>query len=101
MTNKEFEILLQSAKELRERKNADYGDDFLKTYNNLQKVNAPLGNIVIYFDLNRKFKRLEKILLTGEKEKVLDETIEDTLMDMAIMSLNAIIALREREKNRN
>ena len=95
-TKKEFDKILEYARALRERKNSDYGDGFLKEYNNLQTVSTLLGNTAIYYDLKRKFGRIENILLTGNKNKVSDETIEDTLIDLAIISLNAVVAIKKR-----
>lgn len=98
MTQKEFEEIMKQAIELRAKKNADYGNGFLEAYNDPREIDTSLGNVVIYFDLYRKFRRIENILLSGNKVQVSDETIEDTLIDMAIMSMNAIIALRKRQE---
>lgn len=57
-----------------ERKNHDYGDSFAKLRNEVS--NAILVRI---YD---KYSRL-KTLLLGADQKVKDESIEDTLMDLA------------------
>jgi len=98
MTQEEFDDVMEQARALREKKNADYGNGFLEAYNNPKELNTKLGDVVIYFDLYRKFKRIENILLNSKEVKVADETVEDTLLDMSIMCMNAIIALRERKK---
>ena len=57
-----------------ERKNNDYGDSFA----NLRKE-LPDAILVRIYD---KYSRL-KSLLQGNEQKVKDESIEDTLMDLA------------------
>lgn len=69
---------LQVCKELNslyEAKNNDYGDSFAKVRNEL-------GNVAILVRLYDKVERL-KTLLTGAKQKVNDESIDDTLKDLA------------------
>ena len=56
-------------------KNNDYGDSFAKVRNEL-------GNVAILVRLYDKIGRL-KTLLTGTKQKVNDESIEDSLRDLA------------------
>lgn len=57
-----------------QRKNADYGDSFAKLRNEL-----PSAILVRIYD---KYSRL-KNLLEGKDQLVLDESIDDTLMDLA------------------
>lgn len=57
-----------------QRKNSDYGDSFAKLRNEL-----PHAILVRVFD---KYCRL-KNLLEGSDQQVLDESIDDTLMDLA------------------
>lgn len=56
------------------RKNHDYGDSFAKLRNEL-----PNAILVRIYD---KYSRL-KTLMEGAEQKVKDESIEDTLMDLA------------------
>jgi len=58
-------------------KNADYGDSFKKVRD---KYNDKFP--VILIRLSDKFYRLEQLLLNG-KQRVGDESIKDTLMDIA------------------
>jgi malate synthase len=58
-------------------KNADYGDSFAKVR---QKYNDRFP--VILIRLQDKFQRLEQLLLNGNS-KVKDESITDTLLDIA------------------
>lgn len=72
-------------KDLYRRKNADYGDSFGKA----RKVvpNYTLGKL---YD---KFSRYMNLSLAGEDTAQVDESIDDTLMDMANY---AIMELTER-----
>lgn len=60
--------------DLYERKNHDYGDSFAKLRNEL-----PNAILVRIYD---KYSRL-KTLMQGVDQKVKDESIDDTLMDVA------------------
>jgi len=87
-----FNELLGSMRQLRAVKNADYGSLFLESYNDKE-----IGNYNIICDIERKSKRLRHILLKhGGNVNVAKETVYDTLLDLAIISLNVIIALEER-----
>ena len=88
-TQKRFEELLEEVRTLRERKNKDYSDSFLKSYNKER-----IGNCFLLADLLRKTDRVA-ILLENDNQ-VKDETIFDTLKDLAAISLNAVIALEHR-----
>lgn len=55
-------------------KNSDYGDSFEKT-----RIKYPTA---ILIRLNDKLSRLET-LMSGEEQKILDESIDDTLIDLA------------------
>ena len=97
MTQKEFEKIMKYATELREKKNSDYGNSFLTAYNKTDEINTSMGNMVLYFDLHRKIGRIDHFLLTDKINEVSDETLDDTLIDLAIMCINATIALRARK----
>jgi hypothetical protein len=86
----EFDAVLDEMRELRSRKNEDYGDGFYKAYDEF-------GFAGIAMDLGRKYDRIK----TFAKKKVLlvsDETVEDTLKDLAIMSINALLWFRTPSK---
>lgn len=69
--------------QLYERKNADYGDSF-------SQLRRRYPNFVCMriFD---KLNRLETIMQPGYKCKVSDETVEDTLMDIANYAIMEIV----------
>lgn len=66
-----------------EAKNDDYGDSFARVRNKY-------GNVAILVRLTDKFSRLEA-LLGGAVQKVKDESVEDTLLDMAAYCLMEIM----------
>jgi hypothetical protein len=71
-----------------EKKNHDYGDSFGNTY-------EKLGIISAVTRITDKYNRL--CSLATKEAEVEDETIEDTLMDMANYCIMTLIE-REREK---
>ena len=90
MTQSEFEIVLEQARKLRKMKNEAYGNSFVDFYNES-------GWLGVLSDINRKFSRIKHFANTG-KEEVPDETIEDTLLDLSIMCMNAIVWNRNRKR---
>lgn len=70
------------------KKNADYGDSFART-----------RNVVPFYTLGKladKYNRIEHLMLSGQGANV-DETIEDTLLDLANY---CIMELTERQAER-
>lgn len=75
---------------LYERKNHDYGDSF-----SLLRSKYPNA---ILIRLTDKLNRLER-LMTGNERQVKDESIEDTLLDLANYALMEVVEMRmEREE---
>lgn len=91
-TQEEFEAIIKELTELRRKKNNDYGDGFIKTY-------SRYGKGCLFFDLLRKFQRLETILSDNKEIKVSDETLQDTLGDLAVMCVNGMIWLNREKKD--
>lgn len=76
------------------KKNHDYGDSFGKTF-------KLLGIISAVTRITDKYNRLVELSTKPEEErKVQDETIEDTLLDMANYCMMTVIELR-RNKYKN
>ena len=76
--------------EVYNRKNHDYGDSFHQTF---QEEGFAMARIRLTDKLNR-FKALTR---TNEKQKVTDESLTDTLMDLANYALMTIMEMRESE----
>lgn len=79
--------ICKALNELYQRKNADYGDSFGKSY-------QEYGMTMACIRLEDKLNRLKS--LCKQEAKVQDESLEDTLMDLANY---AIMTLVERKRN--
>lgn len=77
--------ICDSIKDLYQRKNADYGDSFAKARKAVP--NYTLGKL---YD---KFSRYMNLTIKGETSAQVDESLDDTLMDLANY---AIMELTER-----
>lgn len=76
--------------ELYEKKNSDYGDSF-------RKVREKIPNAILV-RLNDKLNRLESLMNKSEDEqKIKDESIDDTLMDIANYALLELVERRYDE----
>lgn len=75
------------------KKNQDYGDSFGKTYKNLGIISAVTR-------ISDKYNRLVS-LATKENRQVKDESIKDTLLDMANYCLMTVIELEDEENRTN
>ena len=69
-----FREITDKAADTYERKNADYGDSFAKTRDLIPNA--------ILVRLHDKLNRLTSLMLKGD-QRVADESIEDTMLDMA------------------
>ena len=67
--------ICDNIKEVYEKKNADYGNSFA-----IARKKVPFYTLGKLFD---KFSRYENLTLNNGKNEVEDESIEDTLLDMA------------------
>lgn len=76
-----------------EKKNHDYGDSFGQTF-------EKLGIISAITRITDKYNRLVSLCTLPEEErKVKDETISDTLLDMANYCIMTEIELRKNSNN--
>lgn len=76
--------------EVYNRKNHDYGDSFHQTF--LEE-----GFAMARIRLTDKLNRFKALTRTNEKQKVTDESLTDTLMDLANYALMTIMEMRESE----
>ena len=77
------------------RKNHDYGDSFHQTFveEGLAMTRIRLG------DKLSRFKTLSKLIATdGGQQQVTDESIRDTLLDLANYAIMTVLELDEAEK---
>lgn len=76
--------------ELYKKKNADYGDSFHKSY-------IEYGMAMVRIRLGDKFNRF-KTLSKGAEQKVDNESIRDTLLDLANYAIMGIMELDRVEE---
>ncbi|KEI94446.1 hypothetical protein N496_20170 (plasmid) [Clostridium botulinum A2B3 87] len=79
-------IICDELKEIYKNKNHDYGDSFGETY-------KKLGIISAVTRITDKVNRLQS--LATKEQKVKDESIKDTLKDLANYSIMTIIELED------
>lgn len=85
-----FEDILKELNEIYEKKNADYGNSF---ENSLNKF----GVLPTVIRLNEKVNRLKSLCIG--KQQVKDESIEDTLKDIANYAIITVKWLKNRKLN--
>ena len=71
-----YNSLLRKMQDTHARKNADYGDAAYKGY-------KKYGDYYFLVQLSNKLSRLESLTIGNKKQQVLDESIDDTLLDLA------------------
>ena len=82
--------ICESLNSLYEAKNADYGDSFSKSY-------KEYGLTMSLIRLEDKLNRLKSLNKNGNAQ-VKDESVQDTLMDLANYAIMTLIELEEGEK---
>lgn len=87
-TNPLFNTLLDQIKDTHEKKNHDYGNSFAKS---MDEFGMPAAAIRLSDKLNR-FKSLIK-----SEAQVKDESIEDTLLDMAAYAIMTVEYLKKKK----
>ena len=83
-----FKDVLDKMYEIYEKKNADYGNSFSKTFEEFGLTSAA----VRINDKNERFKKLIK-----QEAQVKDESIEDTLLDLANYSVLTLMELMNKD----
>lgn len=81
-----FNDIVEEMKEIHERKNADYGNNFHKRF-------EKWGFLTALLRLSDKMERLENIYEKGEIQ-VKDESVYDTLIDLANYAVMTAVELR-------
>lgn len=91
----QFRNISEKITMLYKRKNADYGDSFTTSV-------RKYGVIAALTRISDKFNRLEHLMLRQDNQaQVKDETLQDTLQDLAAYSIMTIIALNDIKYNDN
>lgn len=91
----QFRNISEKITMLYKRKNTDYGDSFTTSV-------RKYGVIAALTRISDKFNRLEHLMLRQNNQaQVKDETLQDTLQDLAAYSIMTIIALNDIKYNDN
>lgn len=77
------------------RKNADYGSSVKKNYDKLEKYGPNEGLKYVFGRISEKYDRLENLIYGNHENKVVDESIADTLLDMANYAILASVSFNE------
>ena len=83
-----FNQLAMDMCQLYENKNNDYGDSF-----NISCTKY--GPIAALTRMSDKFNRIETLILKRQEQKVEDEKLEDTLVDLANYAMMTVLWLRD------
>ena len=80
-----------------EQKNHDYGDSFHETW---KEEGFAIARIRLSDNLNR-FKKLSRVIeLDGDDQMVKDESIQDTLLDLANYAIMTVMEMRIEKDSR-
>lgn len=85
--------ICEEIKELYKRKNADYGDSFGKTF-------AEEGMAMPRIRLSDKLERFKRLTRSGV-QNVKDESVRDTLIDLANYAIMTIVEMEVARKKQN
>lgn len=85
-------IICEEINDLYARKNHDYGDSFHQTF-------VEEGMAMARIRLGDKFNRF-KTLSRGEDQKVNDESIRDTLIDLANYAIMTVVEMEVADRDR-
>lgn len=86
----EFKEVTEWMNNVYERKNADYGDSFSKTFEEFGLTSSAIR-------INDKTERFKKLI--KQEVQVPDETIKDTLLDLANYAVLTLVEMSKRENN--
>lgn len=83
--------LCKKLNDIYEKKNHDYGDSFHDTF-------VEEGMAMARIRLSDKLNRFKKLSRDGIGREVVDESIVDTLMDMANYALMTVLEMENKEE---
>lgn len=86
-----FREIVESMAKLQEAKEHDYKDTFNQTIDRH-------GYVAALTRMYDKYGRAENLLLNSDEKKINEESVEDTLIDLACYSIMLVIRLRKDKK---
>lgn len=89
-----FRRIVTELADLYSRKNEDYGDSFGRS---VEKY----GLISALTRISDKFNRLESLILAHGSAKVSDESLDDTLKDLAAYCIMTLVAREQQKEKEN
>jgi hypothetical protein len=99
MGHPRFYELLEEMKKIHDRKNSDYSkkEDPLSNFRQVEEFGIPawVGVLVRITDKYSRIVQLTNKALNGEEAEVKEESIKDTLVDLANYSVIAVILFEE------
>lgn len=81
-------IVCAELHETYKKKNKDYGDSFSKTY-------IEYGDVMPLIRIEDKFNRYKNLIMSVEEPHVRDESVEDTLLDLANYAIMTVMEMRK------
>lgn len=81
------------------KKNHDYGSSVKKNYDKFEAYGKNEGLKYVFGRIAEKHDRLENLIYGDHTNQVTDESVEDTLLDMANYAILAAVSIQEHKTN--
>lgn len=81
------------------KKNHDYGSSVRKNYDKFEAYGKNEGLKYVFGRIAEKYDRLENLIYGKDSNQVIDESIEDSLLDMANYAILAAVSIQEHKTN--
>ena len=91
--------VINKLKETFLKKNHDYGSSVKKNYDKFEAYGKNEGLKYVFGRIAEKHDRLENLIYGNHANQVTDESIEDTLLDMANYAILAAVSIQEHKTN--
>ena len=91
--------VINKLKETFLKKNHDYGSSVKKNYDKFEAYGKNEGLKYVFGRIAEKHDRLENLIYGDHANQVTDESIEDTLLDMANYAILAAVSIQEHKAN--
>lgn len=94
---KQYMAVIEKLKNTFLKKNHDYGSSVKKNYDKFESYGKNEGLKYVFGRIAEKHDRLENLIYGDHPNQVIDESIEDTLLDMANYAILAAVSLQEHK----
>ena len=91
--------VINKLKETFLKKNHDYGSSVKKNYDKFEAYGKNEGLKYVFGRIAEKHDRLENLIYGAHTNQVTDESVEDTLLDMANYAILAAVSIQEHKAN--